>query len=124
MAGVFAPQKEALLRSTPTDSKLARYIMPNATFVLGPLAVQVLGAAIAVDGAIGVLGLGNRLEHDLGVMLLRGKENFIVHPQLLGLALGMFVLLFSYLVMVGWRLRRDEGLEAKSDAAQRPIEIY
>ena len=35
---------------------LIRYILPNAAAVVVPFGLQVLGAAIAVDGAIGVIG--------------------------------------------------------------------
>lgn len=101
---------------------LARYIVPNTTSVLAPIAIQVLGAAIAVDGAIGVLGLGNRSDYDLGVMLLRGKEYFLVHPQLLLLSLGILIALFYYLSMTIWRLRlmrkTDTGLWTPFQAAE------
>lgn len=79
---------------------LSHYILPNAAAVLAPLMIQVLGAAIAVDGAIGVLGMGNRSQPDLGIMLLRGKENFIDHPKILGLGLVMIVALYAYLIWV------------------------
>ena len=79
---------------------LARYILPNAASVLVPFTGQILGAAIAVDGAIGVIGLGNRSDLDLGVFLLRGKETFGLHPQVLVLALGLYGLLYLYLLAV------------------------
>ena len=80
---------------------LFRYMLPNAGPVLLPYGLQVLGGAIAVDGAIGVIGLGNRSDLDLGIFLLRGKENFVQHPQLLLLALAMYGLLFGYLLFAG-----------------------
>jgi ABC-type dipeptide/oligopeptide/nickel transport system permease subunit len=80
---------------------LVRYLLPNAAAVLLPFALQVLGAAIAVDGAIGVIGLGNRSDLDLGIFLLRGKENFVLHPQVLFAALAMYALIYGYLLAIG-----------------------
>ena len=37
-----------------------RHLLPNATAILMPFAFQVMGAALAVDGAVGIIGLGNR----------------------------------------------------------------
>jgi ABC-type dipeptide/oligopeptide/nickel transport system permease subunit len=85
---------------------LSRYILPNAASVLAPFAVQVLGAAIAVDGAIGVIGLGNRSELDLGVFLLRGKENFLLHPQVLVVSLMMYAILYGYIIWAAAIARR------------------
>jgi ABC-type dipeptide/oligopeptide/nickel transport system permease subunit len=78
----------------------ARYLLPAATPVLVPLLIQVLGSAIAIDGAIGVLGLGNRSDIDLGVFLLRGKEQFVTRPLLLAGALAAYGLLYLYLQRV------------------------
>lgn len=77
---------------------LFRYILPNAGAVLLPYGLQILGGAIAVDGAIGVIGLGNRSDLDLGIFLLRGKESFVLHPQLLLVALCMYALIYGYLM--------------------------
>lgn len=85
---------------------LGRYLLPNAVAVLLPYALQVLGAAIAVDGAIGVIGLGNRSDLDLGIFLLRGKENFVLHPQVLLAALAMYALIYGFLVAVARRAGR------------------
>jgi len=84
---------------------LFKYMLPNAAAVLGPFALQVLGAAIAVDGAIGVIGLGNRTDLDLGVFLLRGKENFVLHPQLLTAALVVYALVYGYLLQLVGSIR-------------------
>lgn len=78
---------------------LLRYLLPNMIEVLKPYTIQLLGIAIAIDGAIGVIGLGNRSDLDLGIFLLRGKEHFILHPQLLLAALTMYVIMYSYLVL-------------------------
>lgn len=80
---------------------LMRYLLPNATAILLPFSLQVLGAAIAVDGAIGVIGLGSRADLDLGVFLLRGKESFLLRPQLLLAALATYAGLYAYLIWIG-----------------------
>lgn len=85
---------------------LFRYMLPNASAVLGPYALQVLGAAIAVDGAIGVIGLGNRTDLDLGVFLLRGKESFVLHPQMLIATLMMYAVVYGYLLQLIGNLRQ------------------
>ena len=89
---------------------LLRYILPNATAVLLPFAVQILGGAVAVDGAIGVIGLGSRLDQDLGVFLIRGKENFLLHPQILIIAIAMYAAIYLHLLTLSqfW-VRRGEG---------------
>lgn len=82
------------------------HLLPNAIQVLFPYAIQILGAAIAIDGAIGVIGLGNRADLDLGIFLLRGKENFILHPQLLVAGLIMYSLIYGYLAFLSRYLKR------------------
>ena len=94
---------------------LVKYILPNAAAVIIPFGLQVLGAAIAVDGAIGVIGLGSRSDLDLGIFLLRGKENFFLHPQVLIAAVTAYGLLYAYLMWVGsaWaRLWQGSGTGA------------
>lgn len=106
-----APFVEAAYQLGAGESRvLIAYVLPNARAVLAPYALQVLGAAIAVDGAIGVIGLGNRSDLDLGIFLLRGKENFIVHPQLLLAALAVYAAIYAYLLYSsrharGWDVR-------------------
>lgn len=77
---------------------LVVYVLPNARAVLVPYSLQLLGAAIAVDGAIGVIGLGNRSDIDLGILLLRGKENFVLHPQVLLASLALYAAIYAYLL--------------------------
>lgn len=107
LAGEFSRLRDALyveaayLAGASELRVLARYILPNAKAVLLPFALQVLGAAIAVDGAIGVIGLGNRSDLDLGIFLLRGKESFFLHPQILVLALLMYLVVYGYLLWFG-----------------------
>lgn len=113
LAGEFLRLRDALyveaayLAGAGELRVLARYILPNAVAVLLPFALQVLGAAIAVDGAIGVIGLGNRSDLDLGIFLLRGKENFFLHPQILLAALTMYGLIYGYVIWAGSTLRRS-----------------
>jgi len=73
------------------------YLLPAALPVLVPVLIQILGSAIAIDGAIGVFGLGNRSDIDLGVFLLRGKEQFLTNPSLLFSALLAYGTLYFYL---------------------------
>lgn len=102
-----APFVEAAYQLGARESRvLFRYILPNAVAVLIPYAIQIIGAAIAVDGAIGVIGLGNRYDLDLGIFLLRGKENFVLHPQLLLTALGMYAFIYGYLLFCSLHARR------------------
>jgi ABC-type dipeptide/oligopeptide/nickel transport system permease subunit len=74
---------------------LFRHILPNSVSVLIPLSMQVLGGAIAIDGAIGLLGMGNRTDLNLGTFLVRGKEQFLFAPSLFAISLTAYVLLFS-----------------------------
>ena len=76
----------------------SHYILPAVLPVLVPLLIQILGSAIAIDGAIGVFGLGNRSDTDLGVLLLRGKEQFIIRPDYMVSALGAYAALYLYLI--------------------------
>jgi len=81
----------------------ARYVLPAAVPVLIPVFTQVLGNAIAIDGAISVFGLGSRSDVDLGVFLLRGKEQFVSHPELLILALLAYGVVYLYLQWLAYR---------------------
>lgn len=90
----------AYLLGVPEPRVLFRHILPGASAVLLPFAVQILGGAIAVDGAIGVIGLGSRLDQDLGVFLIRGKENFQLHPQILLVAIAMYATVYLYLLQL------------------------
>ncbi|WP_287389584.1 ABC transporter permease subunit [Ralstonia sp.] len=67
----------------PLWQRLRHHILPNATLVLAPALAQIFGLAVAIDGAIAIAGSANRSELSLGVLLIRGKENFIAHPHLL-----------------------------------------
>jgi peptide/nickel transport system permease protein len=82
---------------------LVRHILPNATPVLLPLFTMIMGIAVAIPGAIGILGFGRRTDLDLGVILLRGKENALMNPQILLGALAAFVILYLCLYVAGRR---------------------
>jgi ABC-type dipeptide/oligopeptide/nickel transport system permease subunit len=75
---------------------MAHHIIPNAKPVLAPLVVQLCGAGVAADGLFGLIGLSNRLNLDVGTLLLRGKENALLHPSLILLAMLTIVLLYLY----------------------------
>lgn len=85
------------------------YLLPNAKAVLIPYSMQILGTAIAIEGAIGVIGLGNRSDLDMGTFLLRGKENFILHPQILLCSVILYAAIYSYLLFVGRQIQAREG---------------
>lgn len=75
-------------------SLLRRYVLPNAVAVLKPLLLQLFGSAMTVIGAVGVLGMSNRQTLDLGVFLLRGKEQLMTRPSLMLVTLLAFVIVF------------------------------
>jgi len=74
-----------------------RHLLPNAAAVLLPFGFQVIGAALAVDGAVGIVGLGSRIDLDLGAFLLRGQENFQQHPALLIATLAVYLAIYAAL---------------------------
>jgi peptide/nickel transport system permease protein len=82
---------------------LRRHILPNALPVLAPMFIQILGTAIAIKGAIGLMGFSNRSEYDLGIILIRAKENIISHPQLMASTIAAIALIYVYL---DWLRRR------------------
>lgn len=74
-----------------------RYILKNAIPILLPLTIHITGIALAIDGAMGVIGLGNRSRLDLGILLLRGKEQILVRPYILMITVAIFILIYLYL---------------------------
>ncbi len=99
----------AYLLGVPEKRVLVRYILPKAGAVLFPFAIQILGGAVAVDGAVGVIGLGSRVDLDLGVFLIRGKENFLLHPQILLIAIVMYAAIYLYLIKLPRLWGRGNG---------------
>jgi len=75
-----------------------RHLFPNSLPVIGPIFMQIVGTAIAVYGAIGVLGFSRRTDLDLGMILVRGKENVVTHPMLL--ISGILTILALYLFLI------------------------
>ena len=88
------------LSGTTRTKVLVRHILPNATAVLAPLAIQIMGIAVAIPGAIGILGYGRRTDMDLGMILLRGKENALAHPHILLWAVIAFSALYGVIFVL------------------------
>ena len=81
-----------------------RHLLPNAMAVLSPFAFQVMGIALAVDGAVGIIGMGSRTELDLGAFLLRGQENFVLRPQLMLTTLAFYIVIYAGLTTLTRRI--------------------
>jgi peptide/nickel transport system permease protein len=79
---------------------LRRHVLPNAWPVTLPLFILVLGLGLAIPGAVGVLGVTRRADCDVGVLLLRGKENVAGHPGLLISTLVMLVVIYLCLELL------------------------
>lgn len=112
VSGEFLRMKQApfleaarLLR-IPSSRLLTHYLLPNSSATLAPLFIQITGLAVAIRGAIGLLGFTNRTDLDLGILLLRGKENMVPHPGLFVSTLVTFGLLYLYL---NWLRRAFRG---------------
>jgi peptide/nickel transport system permease protein len=90
-----------------------RHVLPNAAAVLGPLFIQVLGVAAAIRGATGLLGFGRRMDYDLGVLLLRGREQLGSDPFLLLVAVASFLLLFIYLDWLARSFRKPPSVDGR-----------
>lgn len=90
----------ALLLRVPFLQLVTRHLLPNAMETTVPLALQISGLAIAIEGATGLLGFTNRTDLNLGVMLLRGKENAITHPTLLLASLAAMAIIYAYLLIL------------------------
>lgn len=81
-----------------------RHIIPNSLSVVAPLFVQLSGAGAAADGVFGLIGLGNRTSLDIGTLLLRGKENALLYPQMLAFAILSVAALFCFFWYVSYRI--------------------
>lgn len=77
-----------------------RFIMPNTLAVITPVLVNLYGAALTINGVIGVLGMGNRMDLEIGVLLLRGKENISNQPQIMFLAICGLLLIFWIMIIL------------------------
>lgn len=88
----------AILSGLPRYEILRRHVLPHVVTPATALMLNLLGAAIALYGALGAFGFSNRQTLDLGTLLLRGKEQAPLDPSLLWLTLGGFCLVYASLV--------------------------
>lgn len=107
-----APFVEAAhLQRLPRLTVVTRHLLPNAAGVLGPALAQVCGLAIAINGAIAIVGSAQRTQLTIGTFLLRGKENALSHPHMAVLAvlllIGVFVLIWAGGRRAGGEMRSD-----------------
>lgn len=100
----------ARLHELPRRILVARHLLPNAAGVLGPALAQVSGLAIAINGAIALVGSAQRTQLTIGTFLLRGKENALTHPRLAIVAVTLLAGVFLLL----WRAGRLAGGEFRS----------
>lgn len=92
------PYYEAAIAAGGSDWALfRRHVVPNTVPGCMPLFLFLIGAAIAVYGAIGIFGFVNRQELDLGVFLLRGREQAALDPYLLSASVSCYLALFVVL---------------------------
>jgi peptide/nickel transport system permease protein len=77
------------------------HMIPNSYRVTVPLALATFSSALAIDCSIGILGVTNRTDMNLGVMLIRGYERFMVDPALLVATSVTFGLIAMTFVSVG-----------------------
>lgn len=73
------------------------HIVPNLLPHALPIIPYITGVAIAIYGGIGIFGFINRSELDLGVFLLRGKEQAGFDLTILVLTLGSYIIVFLLL---------------------------
>jgi ABC-type dipeptide/oligopeptide/nickel transport system permease subunit len=85
---------------------LIRHMVPNGRATLLPFLLQIFGTGLAIHGAVGVLGVGNRSDLNLGTLLLRGKEQFLTSPWLLCLSVASYLAIFSTLFFIESRRRQ------------------
>lgn len=71
-----------------------KYILPNALSVIIPVSINVYGAALTINGVIGLLGMGNRMDYEIGTLLMRGKEYVLINPELIISGVIALVLIF------------------------------
>ena len=90
---------------------IRKHVLPNAVSVIGPVFIQMVGLAVSIPGAIGVLGFTNRTNYDLGVILFRGKESISGHPILMATAVADIFLVYVcfHALMVWLRHSAPEG---------------
>ena len=101
----------ARMQELPRGGIVVRHLLPNATSVLGPALAQVSGLAIAIDGAIAIVGSAQRTQLALGIFILRAKDNALTHPGLALVAVSTLLLVFVLVWLTGHRI----GGEVRSD---------
>jgi peptide/nickel transport system permease protein len=84
-----------------------RHIAPNSYNIVVPTFISLTGNAIAIDGAIGLLGLGNRSDLNLGAFLIRGKEQIFTQPVILIATLIVYSGIFFSLERVRKKVRHS-----------------
>ena len=89
------PYCEAARALGTSDYRILRlHILPNSIPLLLPMFLHLLGAALAVYGAVGIFGMVSRRDLDLGVLIMRGKEQAAFDASTLILGLFMYVVIF------------------------------
>jgi peptide/nickel transport system permease protein len=84
----------AVLSGLPRHVILLRHVVPHVVAPTAALAFNIVGAAVAIYGAIGAFGFANRQTLDLGTLLLRGRELAGIDTSLLWLTVAGYCLLF------------------------------
>lgn len=82
-----------------------KFILPNALSVLIPVGINVYGAALTINGVIGLLGMGNRMDYEIGTVLMRGKEYVLINPEILILGIISLVLIFLSVFVIAEELK-------------------
>lgn len=83
-----------------------KYLLPNTLSVITPVLINVYGAALTVNGVIGVLGMGNRMDLEIGTLLLRGKENITTNPQIMLLAILSLITIYFIIILIGQEIKK------------------
>jgi peptide/nickel transport system permease protein len=103
MTGAFRevlaqPYCDAARALGTSDLRLMRlHVLPNSVPYILPLCVHLIGSALAVYGAVGIFGMVSRRDLDLGVLLMRGKEQAHSDVSLLLVVIGVYAAIFFIL---------------------------
>lgn len=91
----------ARMQQLPSWLIAFRHLLPNTAEILGPAMAQIAGLAVAIDGAIAIVGSANRTDLSLGVLLLRGKENVLSHAHLMAVAITFMLASYGVIWFIG-----------------------
>jgi oligopeptide transport system permease protein len=80
-----------------------RHLIPHSWLVLRPILFQICGLAMALSGVLGFIGLGRRIDVDLGTLLWRAKEQVLDQPLLLPTAIAAMLISFGVLYRLNGR---------------------